>query len=229
MKANDITLIMCSWERPWYIEPMMQSYMKQTVKPKEFIIWNNNPDLKDELEGILKDYDVNLYHHDKNIGGFGRFYAARDIAKTEYVLFVDDDWSLFPNHIEHLNKTKGKKRISGLWCWRYINRDRARVIKDNKCDYIGTCGMISPRKIYDSPGLYKCPEKYWFIEDIWLSFYAKYELGIDLISAGKLEKFAKNMNRDDRGNLICKLPGLSSKVWKMKPQFVKYLQTKYIK
>jgi hypothetical protein len=225
---SDITLIMCSWNRPWYIKHMIESYEKQTVKPKEFIIWNNNLKLKKELNKTCKGHDVNLYHHDKNVGGFGRFYAARDMAKTEYVLFIDDDWKMFPNHVEHLNERKKPDAIVGTWAWKYGKyRGGRQRIESGEAHYAGTCGQISPRKLYDNAGLYTCPEKYWFIEDLWQCWYSRHELNYKVMSAGKLESIAKNMNRDDKGRLIEKVPGLSAKLMRHKPGFVKYLTKRF--
>ncbi len=224
---SDVSLIMCSWNRPWYIPKMIESVEKQTLQPAEFIMWNNNWKLREQLESAIDGHKVTLHHHKENVGGFGRFYAARDLAKTKYVIFIDDDWVLKPHQIEYLNSVKNPNAIAGLWCWKYNrNADRSRVVK-GKCDYVGTCGQISPRSIYANSGLYECPQKYWFIEDIWLSFYAKHELGVVLTASGKLENHAKNMNRDDKGNLIEKVPGLSNKVWDLKPGFIKYLIKRY--
>jgi GT2 family glycosyltransferase len=218
---------MCSWNRPWYIPKMIESVKNQTMQPADFIIWNNNPKMRDKLEAAVGNHNITLHHHDKNVGGFGRFYAARDLTKTKYVVFIDDDWVLKPKQLEHLYSVRDPKSIVGLWCWKYNRKAERSRVTSGDCDYVGTCGQISPRSIYKNDGLYKCPEKYWFIEDIWLSFYAKHELGIKLTSSGKLENHAKNMNRDDKGNLIEKVPGLSNKVWDLKPAFIKYLIGRY--
>ena len=94
-----ISLIMCSWNRPWYLEPMLQSIQQQTMQPDEVIIWNNNKNLVEKVNKIVGNKAI-IYHNDKNIGGFGRFYAARDIAKSDYVIFIDDDWKLKPNQCQ---------------------------------------------------------------------------------------------------------------------------------
>jgi len=208
---------------------MLEAYARQTVRCP-FLIWNNNQELVDKLEGFVKrakselGIDVTLYHHPENVGGFGRFYAARDMVETEFVLFTDDDWLLKPNYIEHLSSHLRSNTISGLWCWKYpTHKSRSRVVA-GPCDYIGTCGMVAPREAFDHERLYQTvPKKYWFIEDIWLCFFARYELGYKLLARGRLETYAKNMNRDDKGNLIERVPGLADKVWNLKPEFVRYL------
>ena len=40
--------------------------------------------------------------------------------------------------------------------------------------------MILPSKIFDNNIVFEIPEKYKFIEDLWLSVVAKYELGYNL-------------------------------------------------
>jgi hypothetical protein len=231
---NDLTLVMCSWNRPWYIYPVLEAFSKQTVKCP-FIIWNNNQQLNDKLKTIVDRAEqtlgidnITIYNNAENVGGFGRFYASRDLVSTDYVMFIDDDWEMHPECIEKLASNCTAKTIRGLWCWKYSSpSERGRIIS-GPCDYIGTCGMVAPRALFDQPGIYNdIPKKYWFIEDIWLCFFAKHELGYNIESCGKLEKFARNMNRDKHGNLIEKVPGLANKMWNLKPEFVKFLMHKY--
>ena len=231
---NDLTLIMCSWNRPWYIYPVLEAFSKQTTRCP-LLIWNNNPQLQDKIQAIverarrkLELEDITIHNSEENIGGFGRFYAAKDLVFTEYVVFFDDDWVMRPGCLEHLAKHRALKTVAGLWCWKYAApSERGRVVS-GPCDYVGTCGMVVPRALLNHPRIYTdIPKKYWFIEDIWLCFFAKYELGYNIVSCGKLEKFARNMNRDNQGNLIEKVPGLADRVWNLKPHFVKFLMHKY--
>jgi GT2 family glycosyltransferase len=241
---KDVSLIMCSWNRPWYIYPSLKSFSKQT-NLCDFIIWNNNPKFVKEVEEAVNKFDpmpVKVIHHDNkpinethvykqdvhgNLGGFARFYAAREFGR-EYVIFVDDDWEMKPDFIKFLYENRREDAIVGTWGWNYNQRaERARVVKGS-AHYIGTCGLIAPRTIFENEGLYKeVPQEYWFLEDIWLCFFARCELGYKVEACGKLERIARNMNRDEKGNLVEKTPGLSNKLWNIKPKFVKYLLKRF--
>jgi hypothetical protein len=46
--------------------------------------------------------------------------------------------------------------------------------------YCGTGGLVCDTKIFLEPGLFRCPRRYWFAEDLWLSYYADHVLGWDV-------------------------------------------------
>lgn len=230
------TLIVCFYNRPFYFKPFIDSYLKQTMKVP-LLIWNNNPALKNEVEK-LKSTSISVIHSDTNIGGFGRFKAAQTV-KTEYVIFADDDWELKPNFIKHLYSHRKLRSISGLWCWNYDKNASGRSrVTSGKAEYIGTCGLVSDRRIFDRPDLYtkilnrpkntitseRDPSaRELSMEDLWLSFYAR-SIGYETKSCGMLETYARNMNRDAKGNLICPIPGATSHTWHLKPLFVQWLR-----
>lgn len=227
---SDLTLIMASYNRPWYIPAMLQSYADQEVQASEYLIWNNEPAHRNQLEAMVGEYDlpIRLIHHDDNVGGFARYYASRDLVHTEYVAFVDDDWEMKPNFLSHLHQHRRPDAIVGTWGWNYRSPVSRRRVEQGPADYLGTCGMLAPRTIFDAPGLYdEIPEQYWFLEDIWLCYFARHRLGIETISCGKLEDIARNMNRDDEGTLTTEVLGLADSLTDLKPEFVAFLKKNY--
>ena len=44
--------------------------------------------------------------------------------------------------------------------------------------------MISDTQIFLEPGLFNCPRRFWFVEDLWLSYYADHMLGWSLFKSG---------------------------------------------
>jgi len=40
--------------------------------------------------------------------------------------------------------------------------------------------MIADTAVFRDPRLFRCPRRYWFIEDIWLCYVAGYLCGYDL-------------------------------------------------
>ena len=230
------TLIVCFYNRPFYFKPFIDSYLKQSMSVP-LLIWNNNPKLKEEVDKLKSD-KISVIHSKENIGGFGRFKAAQTI-KTEYVIFADDDWELKPNFIAHLYKYRAKRTIAGLWGWNYTkNADGRNRIESGSAQYIGTCGMISDRRIFDRNELYTrildrpkntipmqrdASARNLAMEDLWLSFYAR-SIGYKVNSCGKLERFARNMNRDASGNLIAKVPGGTNQTWELKPIFIRWMR-----
>jgi len=140
---------MCVYNRPHYLPITLEAFRKQTVK-FPFIIVNNNPQLHDEFARIVDQADieqVSLVHSDHNIGGFARYFTARDCASTKHVIFIDDDQGMKPTMIEHLaaNAVDG---IAGLWCFNYRDsaNTRDRVTQGN-AQYVGTGGQVALRTI----------------------------------------------------------------------------------
>ena len=39
--------------------------------------------------------------------------------------------------------------------------------------YVGTGGMVADTGVFTDDALFACPPRYWFMEDIWLSYYAR--------------------------------------------------------
>lgn len=122
-----------------------------------------------------------------NIGGFGRFFSANWLAKeqkSKFVIFIDDDQLLTSTFVEDCIKAKRKKSFLSFWAFKIKNNsywDRERIKKLSKTtDYCGTGGAIIDIDLFKQPGVFSCPTKYWFMEDLWLSFYAKHTLGWDL-------------------------------------------------
>jgi hypothetical protein len=82
--------------------------------------------------------------------------------------------------------------------------------------YLGTGGMIADSSIFTDDALFRCPGKYWFIEDVWLSYFAAAvhgwrlyrshaEIGLMLDDLGQTRRlselknaFFRHLNKDPR-------------------------------
>lgn len=170
---------MCAWKRIERLPITIDLLEKQTNKDFTFCIWNNNPEIISEIEQIVKSsiLNIEIYHSPENIGGVGRFHFAK--RKDGIIIFIDDDIEFDENMVNYMVKTYKPKHISSWHAWK-INGgywDRKQVFSGD-CDYAGTCGMVADSEIFKDPRLFsELPEKYKFIEDLWLCFFAKYEHG----------------------------------------------------
>lgn len=78
-----LTLVMLSWKRPAQVTQIINRQKKYALI-KRVIVWNNNPDIHLELDG------VDVIHCNRNHGLMPRFTAA-SLADTDAILLQDDD------------------------------------------------------------------------------------------------------------------------------------------
>jgi hypothetical protein len=155
-------------------------------------LWSNSPEKEREIRKLISRYPLlkpELYNSPKNIGGFGRFYYARKlISKYEEVIFIDDDIDLESDSLSRLLADYKPKSIHSFYAFRFRTKhdyySRKTLRAGQEADYCGTGGMICDISIFSNNELFKCPKQYWFIEDLWLSYFAKHKLGWGLYKSG---------------------------------------------
>jgi glycosyltransferase involved in cell wall biosynthesis len=174
---------MCTWKRIERLPITIELLEKQTNKDFTFCIWNNNSEIKDEIVEITNrsTLKIEVNNSTENIGGIGRFYYARRKAKKEQsiVIFIDDDLEFDENMVEYFVSIYKPKHLFSWHAWKikggYWKREQ---VFSGDCDYGGTCGMVIDSDVFRDERLFsELPEKYKFIEDLWLCFFAKYEHG----------------------------------------------------
>ena len=190
--ANETTpVVLCVWRRPERLEVTLTSLAAQT-RPVKLWVWNNNAALRafvDTAVADTSDLDIEVVHSSRNIGGFGRFYIARRLAR-EYppVVFLDDDQVPAPDFIESLVSEFRPKTINGTWAFRFRSTrsywDRVAASPGERVKFCGNGGMICDSSIFLETGLFECPRRFWFVEDLWLSYYADHIMGWRLYKSG---------------------------------------------
>lgn len=88
---SDITVILNCFKRPHTLQKQFDAIVKQTLKPKYLLIWQNKGDMPD-----FQPLDPNVAQQctttisNANFGVWARFAYALN-ARTEYVCVFDDD------------------------------------------------------------------------------------------------------------------------------------------
>ncbi len=214
------TVIIANWRRTDNVLSLIETIGAQSV-PCRLVIWDNSGQ-PNQLIKVSKNAQVPVKVHtsSKNIGGFGRFYAARllDLEDHGPVTFIDDDQELKKTSIAQLIANYRSNSIGSFWSFKFTDKynywHKKRVDRTELPDYLGTGGMTVDSNIFKEPFLYKCPRRYWFVEDLWLSYVAVYRLGWEPYSIDadiKMEEDGKNQT----GGLI-----------DTKTYFYRYLQKK---
>lgn len=199
-----LPVIMCVWRRLEGFEKTIRQLNEQTHKDFKLFVWNNNLELSDKFSEILKlsNFDYELYNSEQNIGGFARFILAKKIRRNpnlmDFCVFIDDDQDFGGEILETFISESRSNTILSQWGWefvklQYYGKDARKERNPGETlHYAGTGGMVVDMRVFDSEGLYDCPEKYWFVEDLWLSFYSNKYLNFELLKSA-----VKMKNGDD--------------------------------
>ena len=171
-------LIMCTYIRLENLKLTLGCINNQTDKDFDFYIVDNS-NQNERLLRYLDKYGVGInisiheYHND--FKQFARFLLARDLAEQGYekIIFIDDD-EIIPNtFIEECHRQYEPDVVKSFWAHR-INSRYQRKIKiagDELGNYAGTGGLICEAKLFLNEDFFDCPEEYWIIDDLWLSYY----------------------------------------------------------
>jgi hypothetical protein len=195
---NVLKIVMCQWKRQRNIQKLIFKLNLQNDKNFELYIWNNNYEERRNLELSIKSnqpkFNVYVYHSYENVGGIGRFYMVNHLLNVKYfrfVIFIDDD-QIFNSSLVSIFRNVAKEYHSYNWYGRkfikgnpYVQLDNNGKKKDNKnnrqkvlvnqeFDYGGTGGMIIDTRIFSNLNFfYEFPKEYTFVEDLWMSYFAK--------------------------------------------------------
>ncbi len=179
-----VPVIMCTWKRADLLERTLRSMEAQRGCSVHLLIWNNNPAIVPVVDRVTQaaSVPVEVFHGNRNTGGFGRFYWARLVAPAcKTVIFIDDDQIFDSTAIRTFIDEATANTLTSQWAFRFLSKDkywlREQVGPGEPADYCGTGGMVGDASIFLNDELFSCPRRYWFIEDLWLSYFANHRLG----------------------------------------------------
>jgi len=176
--GEELPVVFCTWVRLERLPQMLELLAAQDV-PVQAVIWNNSPDRQTVDDAAARaSVDVTVFHSPRNVGGFGRFYMARELREQGHkaAVFIDDDHDFGPSMVRELQAQHRPESMSGWWA--YCFRDgldypeRERVPVGAPAMYLGTGGMIVDTEVFLDPRVFRCPRRFWFVEDLWLSYVA---------------------------------------------------------
>ncbi|MDR2422098.1 MAG: glycosyltransferase family 2 protein, partial [Deltaproteobacteria bacterium] len=129
MSDPKVSVIISTYNRPQYLHESIQSILNQTMSDWELIILNDGGvDVRSVVEKFADPRIV--YVHDKvNRGAAVRRNQGIELARGEYVCYLDDDDTFYPNHFELLSKALDDNPEAGL---AYSDLYAASSVSDNK-------------------------------------------------------------------------------------------------
>jgi hypothetical protein len=188
IERGRVPVVMCAWKRLYRLPHTLELLAEQQT-PATLFVWNNNRREAAHLDSILARSPIpaQSVHCSRNIGCLGRFYLARDLARDhDAVLFVDDDQDFGPTMVSDQLASLEPRSLAGWWAFTYRRGARSHGERDRvgmslqRADYVGVGGMVADAAIFRDPRLFTCPRRYWFVDDMWLSYYAGHVRGWQL-------------------------------------------------
>lgn len=101
-----VTVITPTYKRHQYLKNAIESVLSQTYKYFEYIVVDDNPadseerKLTEEVIKTFTDPRIHYVQNKKNLGGAESRNVAIEMAKGEYIAFLDDDDMYLPDRLK---------------------------------------------------------------------------------------------------------------------------------
>jgi len=177
---SNTALIMCTYIRLENLKITLKNLKDQTNKNFDFYICDNSNKNEKLLKIIKKyesdnDFNISIHEYRNEYKQFARFFVARDLAKQGYekIIFIDDDQILPNSFIEECHDQYDKDVIKSFWSHKVekIYKKKIKLEGEELGNYAGTGGLLCSSTIFLDDLFFTCPDKFWIIDDLWLSYY----------------------------------------------------------
>ncbi|GAA2242307.1 glycosyltransferase family 2 protein [Herbiconiux moechotypicola] len=181
-------VLMCLWNRPGRLGDVLEMLDAQTGTPGgvELYLWNNNKLDHEHYLGVLRAATasgalqrVHIVRTPYNLGSMARWYQARAIARIQGpgpVIVIDDDENLEPGFVATALAHYAPKSIHAWWAWQVKGAyfDRVEAAEGDPIDHVGPGGSVTDSSLFlDDRFFTTMPERFWMLDDLWLTWYAK--------------------------------------------------------
>jgi hypothetical protein len=186
--AAPVKVLMCLWNRPGRLAEVMDMLDGQTNAPGgvELHLWNNNKLDHEHYREVLRTaspsgalVSAHIVRTPYNLGSMGRFYLARKLATTEGeqpVIVIDDDEDFSDSLVSTALAHYSPRSIHAFWAFEVGDAYFARVpsVPGGRTDHIGPGGSVMNAVLFLDDGFFTgLPERYFMLDDLWLTYYAK--------------------------------------------------------
>lgn len=174
-------LVLCTFRRLTNMPKILTKLSAQTNKDFDFYISNNAIDQDNKLVLYFNKYaeslSVNIFikNYKNQYKQFSRFYLAKELAENGYerIIFFDDDQVLPTSFIQDCYNQYEEDCVKSFYAHKFTNDywKKERLKTHELGNYAGTGGLICSTKIFLDKDFFKCPEEFYIIDDLWLSYY----------------------------------------------------------
>lgn len=192
-KRPKVTVVLLTWRRLPFLKKTLLFLSNQTYKDFDIRITNANMEHKQVVEKIVSQFNnklkISISHDGNDIKAFRRFTVGNDLARsgTDVVLFIDDDITFPSDYIERFVSNYEPKTYKSGFAWNFQRggenyyRYRTRVYNnEQKIHYCGTGISMIDASIFLDERLFAAPKEAYYIEDLWLSYFAQHVMKWEL-------------------------------------------------
>lgn len=179
-KKSKNALILCTYIRLENFSKTSNCLNNQTNKDFDIYICNNS-EQEEKLIGLINKYLIasehNIYvkNYYNEFKPFARFIMAQDLANEGYekIIFIDDDELFSENFIQNCYDQYEEDAVKTFWAHKIekIYHRKVKLEGNEVGNYAGPGGLICSSKVFLGDELFHCPEEYWIVDDLWLSYY----------------------------------------------------------
>ncbi|MDO7881121.1 hypothetical protein [Antiquaquibacter soli] len=180
-------VFMCLYNRPDRIHRVLELLAGQSnVEGVDLHLWNNNRRDHAVYERAVRDFgstgalrSVRLIRSPFNLGSIARFYPVRQLAASGYsgpIVVLDDDEEIRSDFLSRALEEYDAEAITAWWAFEVNDAywDRSPSRPGGRVDHIGPGGMVCSAALFlDDDFFTELPQKYWLLDDLWLTYFAK--------------------------------------------------------
>jgi hypothetical protein len=177
---SKMAIIMCTYKRFKNLESTYKNLSEQKNKDFDFYICENSNNSSVVLKVTKKslsiiNFNLCIEEYNNKYSIFGRFYMAKELAKSgyEYIVFIDDDQVIPNSFVQDCYNQYEEGSVKSFYAHMILGDYWKKEMLDNKEEgnYVGGGGLLCSSKIFLEDKLFDCPEKYWILDDLWFSYY----------------------------------------------------------
>lgn len=188
-----VTVVLLTWQRLAFLKKTLLLLSNQTYKDFDVRITNANIPKADAINRVAASFkdrlNISISHDGNDIKAFRRFTVGNELAKsgTEVVLFIDDDITFSADYVENLVSNYEPKKYKSGFAWNfqkggqdYYRYRTRRWDNEERIHYCGTGISMVDASIFLDQRLFAAPPEAYYIEDLWLSYFAQHVMKWDL-------------------------------------------------
>ena len=137
-KLPMVTVVITTYKRePKMVRRAIDSVINQTYSNIQIIVVDDSPntyELRDSIKDMVLSYKKIIYiQHEKSKGACIARNTGLQVAKGEYIAYLDDDDEWMPNKIEKQLKCFDDEETAIVYCGHKEYHEAGNVVVDTKC------------------------------------------------------------------------------------------------
>ena len=165
-----VSIIMPTFNRAELLERAVRSVLEQEFRDWVlYIIGDKCPTLEQTMtKRIMHDHRIrywNLEHNRKEGGTYGRNYALKILASTDYIAYLDDDNYWYPDHLSTLYTALTSDETTSYAFSSFKSESYTIICKEPKRFRIDTSCLLHKRELLDKYGYWRPQSEVGYAHD----------------------------------------------------------------